>query len=50
MVNPANGHDEEYTILSVKIDKQKLNRLNFENIDCSDSMGNFEHNMKFRKV
>lgn len=50
MVNSANGHNEEYTVLSVKIDKQKLNRLSFDNIDCSDSMSNFEHNMKFQKT
>ncbi|MNC08045.1 hypothetical protein D3C75_556160 [compost metagenome] len=50
MINPTTGHEEEFTALSVKIDKTTLNRLNFENIDCSDAMQNFEHNMKFQKT
>ncbi|WP_342481306.1 DUF4236 domain-containing protein [Paenibacillus sp. FSL L8-0340] len=50
MLNPTTGHNEDCTILSVKIDKNTLNRLNFESIDCSDSMQNFKHNMKFLKT
>ncbi|RTE08643.1 DUF4236 domain-containing protein [Paenibacillus whitsoniae] len=49
-LNTTTGHDEQVTILSVKIDRYALNKLNFETIDCSDSMQNFEHNMKFMKT
>jgi hypothetical protein len=44
------GHQERGVILSVKIDKRTLNTLNFDRIDCSDSMQNFVHNMTFKKT
>jgi hypothetical protein len=37
-------------ILSVRIEKSRLETLNFETIDCSDAMQNFKHNMKFKKT
>jgi hypothetical protein len=49
-LNPATGHLEKSVILSVRIDKNTLNRLNLDQIDCSDSMQNFVHNMKFKKT
>jgi hypothetical protein len=49
-LNPSTGHQEDMVILSVKIDRTTLNRLNFDSIDCSDSMVNFQHNMNFRKT
>ncbi|HHL3303682.1 TPA: DUF4236 domain-containing protein [Bacillus cereus] len=49
-INTATGHREKAAILSVKIDKTTLNSLNFNTIDCSDSMVNFEHNMNFKKT
>lgn len=49
-LNTATGKIEEVTILSVKFDKDVLNTLNFEAIDCSDSMSNFVHNMDFKKT
>lgn len=49
-INTATGHQEKGAILSVKIDKTTLNSLNFDSIDCSDSMDNFEHNMNFKKT
>ncbi|MCQ6276231.1 DUF4236 domain-containing protein [Bacillus sp. V3B] len=49
-LNTATGHEERLLILSVKIDRDILEGLNFENIDCSDSMNNFPHHMKFRKT
>ena len=49
-VNTATGHKEKTVILSVKIERETLNKLNFDTIDCSDSMVNFEHNMVFRKT
>ncbi|KGX89832.1 hypothetical protein N781_08935 [Pontibacillus halophilus JSM 076056 = DSM 19796] len=48
--NSATGFHEENTILSVKIDRQTLEALNFDRIDCSDSMQNFEHRMSFKKT
>lgn len=50
ILNTSNGNEERTLILSVKIEKYKLNELNFETIDCSDSMNNFEHNMNFKKT
>lgn len=49
-INSITGHIDQVTILSVKIERTSLNRLNFETIDCSDSMQNFKHNMKFLKT
>ncbi|MGG4409273.1 DUF4236 domain-containing protein [Niallia taxi] len=49
-INTATGQLEVLTILSVKFDKNILNSLNFDAIDCSDSMINFEHNMDFKKT
>jgi hypothetical protein len=49
-LNTATGHQERLLILSVKIDWDILNELNFENIDCSDSMNVFPHQMNFRKT
>ena len=49
-LNTETGHEERRLILSVKIDRENLNCLNFDNIDCSDSMNNFPHHMNFRKI
>lgn len=49
-VNSSTGHKERITILSVLIDREQLHSLNFETIDCSDSMQNFTHQMKFLKT
>jgi hypothetical protein len=49
-LNTSTGHEERVVVLSVRIDRQTLNRLNFDTIDCSDSMANFEHKMNFRKT
>ncbi|HDX9652520.1 TPA: DUF4236 domain-containing protein [Bacillus wiedmannii] len=49
-INTATGHKEKDAILSVKIDKITLNSLQFDSIDCSDSMANFEHHMNFKKI
>jgi Protein of unknown function (DUF4236) len=48
--NTATGHLENEVILSIKVDRSTLNNLNFDSIDCSDSMANFEHNMNFKKT
>ncbi|MEH7308234.1 DUF4236 domain-containing protein [Neobacillus drentensis] len=49
-LNTSTGYHEDIVVLSVKIDRSTLNRLNFDTIDCSDSMVNFEHKMNFRKT
>lgn len=50
ILNTATGYMEKKTLLSVKIDRATLDKLNLELIDCSDAMQNFEHNMKFLKT
>ena len=49
-LNTITGHEERILILSVSINKEILNEINFEDIDCSDSMSNFPHNMNFKKT
>ena len=49
-MNTATGNVEKVAILSVKYDKQTLDRLNFENLDPSDALENFEHQMNFKKT
>ncbi|WP_070120422.1 DUF4236 domain-containing protein [Bacillus marinisedimentorum] len=44
------GSEVEGVVLSVLIDRETLNTLDFDRIDCSDSLENFQHNMKFRKT
>lgn len=50
VMNTATGNLEEKTIVSVKINRSKLAELNFELLDPSDSMSNFEHKMDFKKT
>lgn len=47
LLNTATGYTESKVILSVKFDHDKLEGLNFETLDCSDSLVNFPHHMKF---
>ncbi|WP_042455502.1 DUF4236 domain-containing protein [Neobacillus dielmonensis] len=49
-LNPATGHIEKITILSVKYDRLTLSRLNFTQLDPSDALENFLHKMKFKKT
>ena len=50
ILNTATGNYEATDILSVKFNRDTLNKLNFDAIDPSDSMTNFECNMKFLKT
>jgi hypothetical protein len=50
ILNPQTGHQEQQPIVSVAIPRATLNKLNFNQIDCSDSMSNFSHRMKFSKT
>lgn len=49
-VNTATGNKEEVTYLSVAFDRETFQKLNLDAIDPSDSLVNFEHNMKFAKT
>lgn len=49
-INLATGYIEQQTILSVRFNRAVLNTLNFERIDCSEAIENFEHRMKFLKT
>lgn len=49
-LDTTTGKESMITILSVKFIRGTLNTLNFEAIDCSDSMINFVHNMDFKKT
>ena len=50
ILNTATGFEEEATVLSVAFDKETLNSLNFNSIDPSDALENFECNMDFKKT
>ena len=49
-LNPATGHIEKITILSVKYDRATINRLNFTQLDPSEALANFPHKMNFKKT
>ena len=49
-VNSSTGHQEVVNLLSVHFNREKLDALNMEAIDPSDSMKNFPHRMKFKKT
>ncbi len=48
VVNSTTGHLEDSILLSVMIPKKTLELINLQNLDASDSMKNFKHNMKFK--
>jgi hypothetical protein len=50
VLNTKTGHLEKSPIASVAIPRSTLVRLNFNQIDPSDSMQNFVHHMKFQKT
>ncbi len=50
MLDKTDGHLKKQTILSIMMPRETLGRLNFRGIDCSDSMENFVHNMKFKNT
>ncbi|WP_223596228.1 DUF4236 domain-containing protein [Neobacillus bataviensis] len=49
-LNTVTGYEEEMVILSVRIYRNTLNLLNFNEIDPSDALANFEYRMNFRKT
>ena len=50
MLNSKTGHKEDTPILSVQFVRDTFKTLNLKNIDPSDSIQNFNHNMKFTKT
>ena len=50
VLNTATGHNEQITILSVVFDRHGVNGLNFELIDPSDALQNFNYHMKYLKT
>ena len=46
----SNGHTSKKCILSIAITRDIITNLNMGRIDPSDSLVNFEHNMKFKKT
>jgi len=50
ILNTSTGHIERQPILSVLIPRKTLYNFNFDNLDPSDSMNNFLHNVNFNKT
>jgi hypothetical protein len=50
MVNPANGHTEAYTLLSVDFDRRRLVASNFDRIHPAAAVESFRHAMEFKKT
>lgn len=50
VIDTSLGKPMNMTILSVRIDKITLNKLNFDLIDSFDALSNFEHNVRFLKT
>lgn len=48
--NTTAGIDENQTILSVRVDKNTLNELNFDRIVCQDTLHIFTHHIHFNKT
>jgi len=49
-LNTATGNQEEVTYVSVIFDRVTFENINLDAIDPSDSLSNFEYNMKFGKT
>lgn len=49
-INPQTGHKEDQLILSARINKTMMDRLNFKDVDPSDALRNFPHNMSFSRT
>lgn len=50
MLNPATGHDEEMTLLSVIFHRDAFEQLNFDGIVPSEAISNFEHALDFKTI
>ncbi|MBR5422114.1 MAG: DUF4236 domain-containing protein [Lachnospiraceae bacterium] len=50
VLNTATGNENEETLVSVAIERQQLEGLNFERLDPSDALSAFPLNMNFKKT
>ncbi|MCR4670007.1 MAG: DUF4236 domain-containing protein [Saccharofermentans sp.] len=50
VLNTATGMEEEMTLVSCRISRYTVEKINFEFVDPSDALTNFECNMKFKKT
>ena len=50
ILNTATGIEEDMTLVSCKISRYTVEKINFEFVDPSDALTNFECNMKFKKT
>ena len=50
MLNTATGMDEEMTIVSVLLERERFDNMNFDKIDPSDAVEACIHNMSFKKT
>ncbi len=50
LLNKQTGHLESQPVLSVALVRETFQRLNYDHVDPSDSMGQFVHEMKFSKT
>lgn len=49
MLNTQSGYMEDTSILSAFVPRATLQKLNFESLDPSDALKNFNHRMEFKK-
>jgi len=49
ILNSATGQMENTPIVSALLVRETMDKINFENVDCSDSLKNFIHNMGFKR-
>jgi hypothetical protein len=47
LVDPATGHLKKTAILSLRVPRETVEKLNFQALDPSDSLRNFLHRMSF---
>ena len=50
VLNTATGIEEDMTLVSCRISRYTVDKINFEFVDPSDALSNFECNMKFKKT
>ena len=50
VLNTATGIEEYMTLVSCRISRYTVEKINFEFVDHSDALTNFEFNMKFKKT
>ena len=50
VLNTATGIEEDMTLVSCRISRYTVEKINFELVDPSDALTNFECNMKFKKT